>query len=201
MKILLLTRNHVVHEFVELVADRVGAQLDVQDTIEGIVDIGYDFLFVDDRGDLLEKSITLIDSFDTQKNIVLYNKTKPMHDLFDLGIKKPFLPSDIQTILEEIPKPKIHLEEDQILNIRDIDEIKSLLEDEGLEIISEEDLADEITSESDLHIVEEKIEREESASVEEKLLEAIMQMESKKIRKLLKGAEVTINIRFPKENE
>ncbi len=201
MKILLLTRNHVVHEFVELVADRVGAQLDVQDTIEGIVDTEYDFLFVDDRGDLLEKSITLIDSLDTQNNIVLYNKTKPIHDLFDLGIKKPFLPSDIQAILEEIPKPKVHLEEDQILNIRDIDEIKSLLEDEGLEIVSEEDLVDEITSGSDLYMAEEKLEREESTSVEEKLLEAIMQMEPKKIRKLLKGAEVSINIRFPKENE
>jgi hypothetical protein len=45
------------------------------------------------------------------------------------------------------------------------------------------------------------VESERCANVEEKLLEAIMQMESKKIRKLLKGAEVSIQIRFPKESK
>jgi hypothetical protein len=195
MKILLLTRNHVVREFVELVADRVDAELVLYDTVEGIVDVGYDFLFVDDRGELLEQSKALIERLETRKNIVLYNQAKEIHDLFDIQVKKPFLPSDIQMILEAPPETKVHLEEDQILNIRDIDEIKSLLEDEGLEIVSEEDLADEITAESGIQIVESQI------SQENKLIEAIMQMEPKRIRKLLKGAEVTIKIRFPKGNE
>jgi hypothetical protein len=195
MKILLLTRNHVVREFVELVADRVDAELVLYDTVEGIVDVGYDFLFVDDRGELLEQSKALIERLETRKNIVLYNQAKAIHDLFDIQVKKPFLPSDIQMILEAPPETEVHLEEDQILNIRDIDEIKSLLEDEGLEIVSEEDLADEITAESGIQIVESQI------SQEDKLIEAIMQMEPKRIRKLLKGAEVTIKIRFPKGNE
>jgi hypothetical protein len=195
MKILLLTRNHVVREFVELVADRVDAELVLYDTVEGIVDAGYDFLFVDDRGELLEQSKALIERLETRKNIVLYNQAKEIHDLFDIQVKKPFLPSDIQMILEAPPETKVHLEEDQILNIRDIDEIKSLLEDEGLEIVSEEDLADEITAESGIQIVESQI------SQEDKLIEAIIQMEPKRIRKLLKGAEVTIKIRFPKGNE
>jgi hypothetical protein len=195
MKILLLTRNHVVREFVELVADRVDAELVLYDTVEGSVDVGYDFLFVDDRGELLEQSKALIERLETRKNIVLYNQAKEIHDLFDIQVKKPFLPSDIQMILEAPPETKVHLEEDQILNIRDIDEIKSLLEDEGLEIVSEEDLADEITAESGIQIVESQI------SQEDKLIEAIMQMEPKRIRKLLKGAEVTIKIRFPKGNE
>jgi len=197
MKILLLTRNHVVREFVELVADRVSAQLEVRDVVEGIEDEGYDFLFVDDRGDLLEQSISLVDMLDTQRNVVLYNETKAIHDLFDQAVKKPFLPSDIQAILEEKVVSRVHLEEDQILNIQDIDEIKSLLEDEGMEIVSEEDLVDEITAESGLQIVE----SEADPSMEEKLMEAITEMEPKKIRKLLRGAEVTITIRFPKESE
>jgi len=184
-----------VREFVELVADRVDAELVLYDTVEGIVDVGYDFLFVDDRGELLEQSKALIERLETRKNIVLYNQAKEIHDLFDIQVKKPFLPSDIQMILEAPPETKVHLEEDQILNIRDIDEIKSLLEDEGLEIVSEEDLADEITAESGIQIVESQI------SQEDKLIEAIMQMEPKRIRKLLKGAEVTIKIRFPKGNE
>ncbi len=197
MKILLLTRNHVVREFIELVADRVGAVLEVREGIKDISDRGYDFLFVDDRGELLEESLPLLDQLDQAQHIVLYNVSKEIHTRFDMQIKKPFLPSDIQEILTHTSTPKVHLEEDQILNIQDIEEIKSLLEDEGMEIVSEEDLIDEIDVESGLQIVESEVD----PKVEEKLLEAIMQMEPKKIRKLLKGAEVSIKIRFPKESE
>ena len=197
MKILLLTRNHVVREFIELVADRVGAVLEVREGIKDISDRGYDFLFVDDRGELLEESLSLLDQLDQAQHIVLYNVSKEIHTRFDMQIKKPFLPSDIQEILTHTSTPKVHLEEDQILNIQDIEEIKSLLEDEGMEIVSEEDLIDEIDVESGLQIVESEVD----PKVEEKLLEAIMQMEPKKIRKLLKGAEVSIKIRFPKESE
>jgi hypothetical protein len=186
-----------VREFIELVADRVGAILEVREGIEGISDGGYDYLFVDDRGELLDMSLPLLEQLAQAQHIVLYNEPKEKHAHFDMQIKKPFLPSDIQEILEHTPSPKVHLEEDQILNIQDIEEIKSLLEDEGMEIVSEEDLIDEIDVESGMQVVE----SERCANAEEKLLEAIMQMEPKKIRKLLKGAEVNIQIRFPKESE
>ena len=196
MKILLLTRNHVVREFIELVADRMGAVLDVRDSVAQIEDVGYDYLFVDDRGVFLQESMALVEGLDTYQNIVLYNETDPLHEKFDLQIKKPFLPSDIQAILEQTPEPKEHDAEDQILNLQDIDEIKSLLEDEGLEIVAEEDLVDEIDTENAYGIME-----TEPSKVEEKLLQAITKMEPKKIRKLLKGAEITLSIRFPKESK
>ncbi len=195
MRILLLTRNHVVREFIELVADRVGAVLEVREKAEDLSDQEIDFLFVDDRGELLEQSLPLLDSLDHAEHVVLYNELKEAHSLFDRQVKKPFLPSDIQEILEDTTSSVTHLAEDQILNIQDIEEIKTLLEDEGMEIVSEEDLVDEIDTTEE----EKLVESEETVDSEAKLLEAIMQMEPKKIRKLLRGAEVQITIKFPKE--
>ena len=196
MKILLLTRNHVVREFIELVADRVGAVLEVRENAEDLSDQEIDFLFVDDRGELLEQSLSLLDSLEHAEHVVLYNELKEAHSLFDRQIKKPFLPSDIQEILEDTTPSVAHLAEDQILNIQDIEEIKTLLEDEGMEIVSEEDLVDEIDTTEEEKLVERE---EEAVDSEVKLLEAILEMEPKKIRKLLRGAEVQISIKFPKE--
>jgi len=195
MRILLLTRNHVVREFIELVADRMGAVLEVREKAEGLLNQGIDFLFVDDRGELLEQSLPLLGSLEHAEHVVLYNEVKEVHSLFDRQIKKPFLPSDIQEILEDTVAPVAHQAEDQILNIQDIEEIKTLLEDEGMEIVSEEDLVDEIDTTKEVELMETEV----AADSEAKLLEAIMQMEPKKIRKLLRGAEVQISIKFPKE--
>jgi len=197
MKILLLTQNHVVKEFIELVADRVGAELEVWDRVETVTDSGYDFLFVDDRGVLLEEAQKLLDLLDTYQNVVLYTRPNVLHEQFDVQLKKPFLPSDIQKILDRMPNPKVHQIEDQILNIQAIEEIKNLLEHEGMEIISEEELIDEI----DTGLDRQETGEAQNSDSHEKLLEALTAMEPKKIRKLLKGAEVNITIRFPKEDK
>jgi len=197
MKVLLLTRNHVVREFVELVADRVGVDLDVYEHVSDVDGDAYDLLFVDDRGELLEESIVLRERLKTSQSIVLFGEESVLHASFDRKIKKPFLPSDIQRILEEQQMTEEDTA-DQILNLQDIEEIKSLLEDEGMEIVSEEDLVDEITMENTLQIMETET---VNNTVEEKLLKALLGMEPKKIRKLLKGAEVTLRIKFPKESK
>ncbi len=195
MKVLLLTRNHVVREFIELVTGRIAADLEVREDANGVEDEAYDFLFVDDRGSLLEESIVLLERLKTHQNIVLYNEKNTLHALFGQKIKKPFLPSDIQSILEASPAEKNLPSEEQILNIQDIEEIRGLLESEGMEIVSEEELVDEIEMEHGIS------ETEREVRMDEELLMALRNMEPKKIRKLLKGAEVTLTIRFPKETE
>jgi len=195
MKILLVTRNHVVREFVELVTDRLGAALDVVQHISEVQKRPYDFFFLDDRGEVLEESLSLLPRLEVQQAVVLYSEPNPLHASFDQKIKKPFLPSDIQALLEtHVLQPSMALE-DQVLNIQDIEEIRGLLENEGLEIVSEETLADALSKE------EEMTKRGVSGSVEERLLAAIVKMEPKKIRKLLKGAEFTLTIKFPEEKQ
>ena len=196
MKVLLLTRNHVVRDFVALVTGRMEAVLEVQEHVEEITEEAYEFLLVDDRGSFLEDGLALMERMDFPQSIVLYSEGKENHAYFDHKIKKPFLPSDIQQILESETVVEGTLQkEEQILNLQDIEEIRGLLESEGMEIVSEEELADEIEMGYGL------LEAEKKRSVEEELLAALSHMEPKKIRKLLNGAEVTLTIRFPKETE
>ena len=195
MKVLLLTRNHVVREFTALVADRMGIDLEVQEHGDSAAREEYDFLLVDDRGTLLEEGLALMKRLDVLRSIVLYSEKNNHHEYFDHKIKKPFLPSDIQYILESQPIKNTAKEEEQVLNIQDIEEIRGLLESEGMEIISEEELVDEIEMEYEVS------EAEKETHMQKQLLMALRNMEPKKIRKLLKGAEMTLTIRFPKETE
>jgi len=197
MKILLLTRNHVVREFIELVSDRISAQLEVKEDTKNCDETMYDFLFVDDRGDLLEQSIPLLENANYTKSVILYNEIKEAHALFDFAVKKPFLPSDIQAILEKHALPEEPIQENKILDLQEIEEIKRLLEGEMMEIIPEEDLAAAVISSQQ----KEPLQTSVTFDTKEEIAEALMHMEPKKLRKLLKGAEVTINIRFPKESE
>ena len=189
MRILLLTRNHVVREFIELVADRIGALLEVQELVPEADAHAYDVLLVDDCGTLLEESMPLLGRLQACQRIVLYTQAHTLHEMFDLKVKKPFLPSDIQSILEKRVVTKEAQAQEQVLHIEDIAEIRSLLEGEGVEIISEEELVEEVTVETEIV----------HGTMEEKLLEAVLEMKPKKIRKLLQGAEVTLKISFPKE--
>jgi len=195
MKVLLMTRNHVVREFVELVADRVGADLEVVTGADAISGNAYTFVVVDDRGTLLEEGRAVVEGLECT-SVVLYNVAKEAHEIFDYQVKKPFLPSEIQAILEAQEETT-----DAVLNLQDIEEIRRLLEGEGMEIVSEETLAEAVITEETLSSKETSAEEDTKSerTTEEKILEALVQMEPKRIRKLLKGAEVTLTIRFPKE--
>ena len=194
-----MTRNHVVREFIELVTDRIGAALEVSESVPEADAHAYDVLLVDDRGTLLEESMPLLEKLQECQRIVLYTQEHILHEAFDLKIKKPFLPSDIQSILEKKTATEEAQTGEQVLHIEDIEEIRSLLESEGMEIVSEEDLLDEIAAEEPAQRTETKTEITHSI-MEEKLLEAVREMKPKKIRNLLKGAEVTLKISFPKED-
>jgi len=191
-----LTHNHVVREFIELVADRVGADLDLHASADEVGTGSYDFLIVDDRGRLLEESMVLLEKLQPGQSIVLYTQEKALHEAFDFGIKKPFLPSEIQGILEKTSVAEQPQAGEQVLHRQDIEEIRALLESEGMEIVSEEDLLDEIAPEEPMRGEETEV---VTQTIEGRLLEAVLEMEPKKMRKLLQGAELTITIRFPKE--
>lgn len=184
----------MVRDFVALVTGRIEAVLEVQEHVEEITGEVYDFLLVDDRGSFLEEGLALMERIDFPQTIVLYSEERGDHAYFDHKVKKPFLPSDIQQILEfEAVGEETLQKEEHILNLQDIEEIRGLLESEGMQIVSEETLVDE------LEYGQQKVEKE--TNMEEELLAALSHMEPKKIRKLLKGAEVTLTIRFPKETE
>ena len=208
MNILLLTHNHVVREFVEHAARELSATFDLAGNISDIQHKTYDFVFIDDKSEQFGDIMHILDRIGST-SVILYNNDREEFEYFDKKIKKPFLPADIKNVLLE--KEKINQATTQenieidvsdrdthVLNLQDIDEIKALLREDGLEIVSEEDLAEEIENQS--HITDEAEETKAVHEIEEMLLSAILKMKPKKIRKLLKGAEVTLKIKFPKDS-
>jgi len=104
-------------------------------------------------------------------------------------------------------------EEILILDSQELEKIKQLLLDEELEVAENDEFEvepeDVITEEPNKLEKKEKPKKkkkskkvsktkEKKMKFEENLLEALVEMKPQKIRKLLKGAEVSITIRFPK---
>jgi HD superfamily phosphohydrolase len=176
---------------------------------------------------------------------------------FDEVVKKPFLPSQIRTVLKGVDEREsmkeevethsifplasekdpvdenqdINIDKTKVLDTDEIEKIKALLdmdeevlprevldeeeiearkvevikqqlEADGLEIISEEEYVETLSSKvpkkekKKSKKRDSKKSKETQLSFEETLLKAVKGMKMKKIKKLLKGAEVTIQINF-----
>jgi len=226
MNILLVNTNPVVSRLISLcVRD--------EDTVfEEVTDVNtvnfdrYDIVFVDDASyvDGLEDILT---NLMVRKKVFLSAKDfhKDNLDTFDEVIQKPFLPSQITALLEdlgeteneikeikdehfifplstesntiedEIEEEKIELEESKkatVLDGNEINKIKALLEADGLEIVNEDEYVNTLSKKSK----KKKKKKEETFTFEEALIAAVEGMKVKKIKKLLKGADVTIKISF-----
>lgn len=216
MKILLVTRHHVVRDVVGFVAEGVGVELEVVERMEDLQGRSVDVLLVDDYGDNIDIFLGLHPKHRSIKTAVLYHNETGQHALFDAAIKKPFLPADIQKVLEGFSglQGLPYEMDEQILDMRDIDEIKQMLEEESVETISEVSPAEEAPAKEtpievpdSMYLSEKKKKRKKrkkqqvKPTQEENLLAILQTMKPKKIRKLLKGAEVTISIQFPKRSK
>ena len=117
----------------------------------------------------------------------------------------------IKALLEEDEEDEVlfELEDETDYEARKIEVIKEQLESGGLEILSEEEIVDTLSQKSKEKKSKkeknkdkkpsnkkEKKKREETYTFEEALIDAIEGMKPKKIKKLLKDAEVTITINF-----
>ena len=110
----------------------------------------------------------------------------------------------IKALLEEEDEelPEVDLEDEEEIEARKVEVITQKLEEEGLEIVDEEKIIDELSqkptksSKQKKRSKKKKKKKEEVYTFEEALLAAVENMKPKKIKKLLKGAEVTIKIRF-----
>ncbi|SFZ97484.1 Highly acidic protein [hydrothermal vent metagenome] len=227
MNILLINNNPVVSRIISLCMRDEVYNLEEVETLSSTNLNRYDILFVnDDSYDLQCKD--KLEEMTFSKKVFLLSKEHSMETIedFDEVINKPFLPSQISSLLEDF----VDIDEEQneellntpILNNSEIDKIKAILEEDanesleleldefemrktevikehleadGLEIVDEDDMA-EILSKKATKKKSKKRKKRENHSFEETLIEAVKDMKVKKIRKLLKGAEITIKINF-----
>lgn len=218
MRVLLLSYNHTVQEMVRLALQKMSEiELVLAQAADQVEPTTYDLIFVDDALPLYQESIALIQTLGIEAIVLLAQESNTEANHFARVLRKPFLPSEIHALAEEQynkqdhrspkkfsqkntekkhtrkhkkKKNKHHIRtQTEVLDLDEIETIKALLEEEGLEIIHEEELAENVisnpSSPSDRH---------------EALIHALRTMKPKKIRKLLKGATVRINITFPKES-
>jgi len=289
MNILLLNTNPVVSRLVALCMRDDTITFQEVSGIPEASDTTYDIVFVDDAS-YDNETAAFLDTLDTGK-IVFFSRRdsgEEVGGLFDRVIKKPFLPSQIQTVInevaslqtidtvsEEVPidkhsetveensseisdedhfifplaasieEPEEDVEDimltdsneeevlPKVLDSREIDQIKTLLEEsdeeifplvqedadyearkveaitrkleeDGLEIVAEEEIIEALSGEEATETEKKEKKRkkkkkkqhEDVYTFEEALLAAIENMKPKQIKKLLKNAEVHISIKF-----
>ncbi len=286
MNILLLNTNPVVSRLVALcMRDDTITFREVSD-ISDAGDTTYDIIFVDDAS-YNNETAAFLDTLNTGK-IVFFSRRDSGEEVggsFDRVIKKPFLPSQIQAVIDEVATLQVpdtvseevlvderaetvkensetlddeHFifplaasaeESDEevplmdsgeeetspkVLDSHEIDQIKALLEEsdeeisplaqeeadyearkvevitqkleeDGLEIVAEEEIIEALSGETSAEAEKKekkkrkkkkKKEKEDVYTFEEALLAAIENMKPKQIKKLLKNAEVHISIKF-----
>lgn len=258
MEILLINTNPVVSRLITLCIKDNHISLDEVTAVDEIKkEKYYDIVFIDDAiydtmppGELEALNYA---------RLILLSK-KPIEEPADIDevVKKPFLPSKIIDIVKSIDTPlkddadtltipSVPKEEredllaepssqeqdtqtNQVLDLTEIEKIKSLLEtdedisenslileneeidekkkreaikqnliEEGLEIVEGEDMIHAVESDFTPNIVHNVDKKREK--FEKKLLNAIRNMKIKKIKKLLKDAEITVNIRFKDDKD
>jgi len=206
MQILLINKNPIVSKLFSLSAKGMeGISIDEVEDIKSLSHKSYDMLFIDDGDSLDDELEESIYSIDAKQKILFVSDSDRFIDGVDEIIKKPFLPTTIISMLQssygekrdviekdiekllvdniELSKEKRDSDDSLILDKAEIDMIKRLLLDSEDDIISEqEDIADSDTIE-----------------MEQQLVKALMEMKPKMIKRLLKGAEINITIKFPKK--
>ena len=228
MHILLVNTNPVISRLMFLIlrSDK-SIVLDEVSGTELTTEVYYDILFIDEKCCSAEEMKVLLQSADVKKKILLTTSKEKHFEDVDLVIRKPFLPSEITSAIQsfshnkksrpqkereqsfgifasggdKVEKNDTEKQEYQILDSDEMEKIKQLLFDESLSETSHQ------AAETDIFDIEKEAEsgdlllagEQKEVKLDKKLLEALIEMKPRKVRKLLEGAEVSIKIRFPKE--
>ena len=208
MKILLLSRNRVVKEMVRLAVEEARAQLECASKIDEIEGDRYSLLLVDSAllGELrledLEEHLLI-----GRKGVIASEEDTPGEE-FDFRLSKPFLPSDILRIIDGNAFENAENEEEE--RWEDSSDVSARSEERGPsstrildrdEISKILDLLEETQSSAPSEAAPLLPEAMIQESQEEgrEWIDRLLSMKPKRLKKLLKGAEVTITIRFPGE--
>ena len=233
IQILLVNSSPVISRLTSLVASSAAAHVDEITGYEAIPKDQYDILLVDEYCCNEEEIRILLNKVTARKKILFSSQKERAIEGIDTVIVKPFLPSEISGVIETLPErsdemPAVLAEtesvqsaeieaeksntakKNSVLDSKEIEKIKQLLVDEGLEIAENEEgdmesgevLIEEKKKKKPKKKKKKKVSRKtkkKEADFETNLLKAIIEMKPKKIKKLLEGSEIRISIRFPKE--
>ncbi len=181
MKILLVNSNPVVSRLTALSARKESVALDEIRDIADLKKSNYNIVFVDSES-LNKEILTVLKNSDIKRRVIFYTQDdKDIDDIFNYTILKPFLPSEVSSILREA---KIELDEEEhkdtqpkeeYLNLNEListkkDDLEPLeiKEDKKYDILkgSEEELLKELQASKNIN----KSKKEDKLDLEDDLL-------------------------------
>jgi len=273
MKILLINANPVVSRMLALCTRDEDIVLDEVKSVDAVKEGDYDLLFVNDAPYMDQIDVLLEKKCFRKKVLISYDEEVP--EGFDLTIKKPFLPSQITEVIENVdmseeiqeceeetlplsfaaqeevliedeelppifPLPSkdtkerddlshiVQKKSPEVLDKNEIEKIKALLEmddeivenepisdDEyearkvkvikeqlianGLEIVEEEAIVEELSTIHQKKKKETPLSQKDLLRIEAGVVAALENMKPKKIEKMLRGKKVKIKIQLEDE--
>jgi len=186
MNILVISYSSIVIELLNLVFKDEYIKSEYVKSVNSAKNDSYDVIFIDDSTPNLEEEIDNIkDNFGYSKLILIGNSNS--ENIVDIVIKKPFLPKDIKEILRGIKMHLNSIKESNVLNIDEIEKIKELMS------LAEEELS-----------AVGRLEKKESLKLKGKEAKEFLYecrgLTKKELKKLLKGAKISIKVDFKRDN-
>jgi len=103
MKILLINNNPVVSRLTALSARKEDIEIDEVQEVTELTSYSYDIVFVDADSWNKDVKSTIFEHVETKKRVLFYAQDDNEDlDLFDKGILKPFLPSEVSAVIRSV---------------------------------------------------------------------------------------------------
>jgi hypothetical protein len=154
MKILLINNNPVVSRLTALSARKEDIEIDEVQEVTELTAYNYDIVFVDADSWNEDVKSTIFTHIETQKRVLFYAQDDNQDlELFDKGILKPFLPSEVSAVIRSVEEIETldnisnEIEEEKRVDLTD-NAKETLLDKDTVELESSEhktDLIDELT--------------------------------------------------------
>jgi len=193
MNALVVSNSLVVLELLKIVLDKLNIKAEFVKNAVDVQDFNYDLIFIDDSLNNAKREIDFVKSKLQYKNLILLgNNNKTLVTLSDISIKKPFLPADLEDLINKIngnkkSEPKIKT---NVLDPNAIAEIKALMDEE----INEDDI-----KKSCLDLLREKNNLKLKNKKAKKFLKKLCKLQKDELKELLKDAKIKISIEFADE--
>ncbi|SFV71475.1 Highly acidic protein [hydrothermal vent metagenome] len=186
MHILLINTNPIVSKLFKSLLEDENIELDEVSHVSKIKEKKYSIVFIDES--LCQKnSDQVFKNFSSSKKVCISYDLEEVKR-FDATLQKPFLPSQIMDIIEDLAFE--NTQNISILDNKEIETIKSLLKMDDFKIEEKKPRKKKL-------LKVKQIKKEEKKSKE--IVLNIKKLKKKSIKSFLKGKEITIRIQLTEE--
>jgi hypothetical protein len=186
MSILILSNSLVVIELFKIALLSKYSNVEFAQSISSAQQDSYDIIFVDENISNLNSQIEDIESnIDYGELIAITNSPS---EYATVTLKKPFLAEDINRLLEELEQKKQESEPANVLDLDEIERIKS--------IMALNDYEENLIKKDPIEALSARESFKAKNKNAKKVLKELCKMDKKKLKELFKSAKVTIKIDF-----